>query len=188
MTRRCRSPSASPSCSTCRSRTFSSRRRGAARKPSDPISTSKRRIIMRIFAAHPCRLRRGPPRTGRLRRQRRANAAEQRLPHISIVERAREPAVVLIPGLASPRAVWDGVAPSLRASPPADPGPGQRLWRRRSRRQSRARRARRASSPTCTPISRHSKSRRGCASSAIRWAGSSRSMLAQAHPDRRRPR
>lgn len=38
---------------------------------------------------------------------------EVRLPHISIVKRGHGPAVVLIPGLASPRAVWDGVAPDL---------------------------------------------------------------------------
>lgn len=37
--------------------------------------------------------------------------AEVRLPHISIVKRGHGPAVVLLPGLASPRAVWDGVAP-----------------------------------------------------------------------------
>ena len=39
--------------------------------------------------------------------------AEVRLPHISIVKRGHGPAVVLLPGLASPRGVWDGVAPDL---------------------------------------------------------------------------
>lgn len=39
--------------------------------------------------------------------------AEQRLPHISIVEQGSGPAVVFIPGLASPRASWDGVTASL---------------------------------------------------------------------------
>src|SRR5215218_4426422 len=38
---------------------------------------------------------------------------EVRLPHISMVKRGHGPAVVLLPGLASPRAVWDGVAPDL---------------------------------------------------------------------------
>ena len=42
-----------------------------------------------------------------------ANAAEQRLPHISIVSEGSGSPVVLIPGLSSPRAVWDGVAPEL---------------------------------------------------------------------------
>lgn len=42
-----------------------------------------------------------------------ANAAEQRLPHISIVSQGSGSPVVLIPGLSSPRAVWDGVAPEL---------------------------------------------------------------------------
>lgn len=44
-------------------------------------------------------------------------AAEQRMPHISIValgeaRKGREP-VYLIPGLSSPRQVWDGIAPDL---------------------------------------------------------------------------
>jgi pimeloyl-ACP methyl ester carboxylesterase len=39
--------------------------------------------------------------------------AEVRLPHISIVKQGHGPAVVLLPGLASPRAVWDGVAPEM---------------------------------------------------------------------------
>ena len=40
-------------------------------------------------------------------------AAEQRVGHISIVEQGSGSPVVLIPGLSSPRAVWDGVAPAL---------------------------------------------------------------------------
>ena len=40
-------------------------------------------------------------------------AAEQRLAHISIVEQGSGSPIVLIPGLSSPRAVWDGVAPDL---------------------------------------------------------------------------
>jgi pimeloyl-ACP methyl ester carboxylesterase len=40
-------------------------------------------------------------------------AAEQRLGHISIVSEGRGSPVVLIPGLSSPRAVWEGVAPEL---------------------------------------------------------------------------
>jgi pimeloyl-ACP methyl ester carboxylesterase len=42
-----------------------------------------------------------------------APAAEQRLPHISIVSEGSGSPVVLIPGLSTPRAVWDGVAPEL---------------------------------------------------------------------------
>ena len=40
-------------------------------------------------------------------------AAEQRLAHISIVSQGNGSPVVLIPGLSSPRSVWDGVAPEL---------------------------------------------------------------------------
>ncbi|WP_241659476.1 alpha/beta fold hydrolase [Sphingomonas glacialis] len=40
---------------------------------------------------------------------------EVRLPHISIVTIGTGSPVILIPGLASPRAVWDGVAPALAA-------------------------------------------------------------------------
>lgn len=36
-----------------------------------------------------------------------------RMPHISVVTTGKGPSVVLIPGLASPRAVWDGVAADL---------------------------------------------------------------------------
>ena len=39
--------------------------------------------------------------------------AEERLPHISIMSEGRGSPVVLIPGLSSPRAVWDGVVPTL---------------------------------------------------------------------------
>lgn len=42
-----------------------------------------------------------------------AAPAEQRLGHISIVSEGSGSPVVLIPGLSSPRAVWDGVAPEL---------------------------------------------------------------------------
>ncbi|TMJ20449.1 MAG: alpha/beta hydrolase [Alphaproteobacteria bacterium] len=42
-----------------------------------------------------------------------AAATEVRLPHISIREIGRGDPVVLIPGLATPRAVWDGVVPDL---------------------------------------------------------------------------
>jgi pimeloyl-ACP methyl ester carboxylesterase len=43
-------------------------------------------------------------------------SAEQRLAHISVVAMGSGSPVVLIPGLSSPRAVWDGVAPQLAAS------------------------------------------------------------------------
>lgn len=43
-----------------------------------------------------------------------AAPAEERLAHISVTTLGTSgPAVILIPGLASPRAVWDGVAPEL---------------------------------------------------------------------------
>jgi pimeloyl-ACP methyl ester carboxylesterase len=42
--------------------------------------------------------------------------AEQRRAHISVVEMGSGSPVVLIPGLSSPRAVWDDVAPRLAAS------------------------------------------------------------------------
>ncbi|MEO6199331.1 MAG: alpha/beta hydrolase [Sphingomicrobium sp.] len=42
-----------------------------------------------------------------------AAAAEQQLPHISVQTIGRGSPVVLIPGLGSPRAVWDGVVPAL---------------------------------------------------------------------------
>jgi len=45
-----------------------------------------------------------------------AAAAEQRLAHISVVEMGSGSPVVLIPGLSSPRAVWDGIAPKLAAN------------------------------------------------------------------------
>ena len=40
-------------------------------------------------------------------------SAETRLAHISVVSIGSGDPVVLIPGLASPRAVWDGIAPEL---------------------------------------------------------------------------
>jgi len=43
-------------------------------------------------------------------------AAEQRLPHISITSMGKGSPVVLIPGLSSPRAVWDGIVPELAAA------------------------------------------------------------------------
>lgn len=42
--------------------------------------------------------------------------APVQLDHISIVTVGTGPAIVLIPGLASPRAVWDGVVPALAAT------------------------------------------------------------------------
>jgi pimeloyl-ACP methyl ester carboxylesterase len=42
-----------------------------------------------------------------------AASAETRLPHISIRSIGHGDPVVLIPGLATPRAVWDGIAPEL---------------------------------------------------------------------------
>lgn len=40
-------------------------------------------------------------------------AGEMRMPHISVVAMGKGPPVILIPGLASPRAVWDGIVPEL---------------------------------------------------------------------------
>ncbi len=42
-----------------------------------------------------------------------ATAAPMQMPHISVVATGKGPAVILIPGLSSPRAVWDGVVPGL---------------------------------------------------------------------------
>jgi len=42
-----------------------------------------------------------------------STAIETRLPHISVQSIGSGDPVVLIPGLASPRAVWDGIAPDL---------------------------------------------------------------------------
>jgi pimeloyl-ACP methyl ester carboxylesterase len=42
-----------------------------------------------------------------------AAGTEVRMPHISVVSLGTGSPVILIPGLASPRAVWDGVAPLL---------------------------------------------------------------------------
>jgi pimeloyl-ACP methyl ester carboxylesterase len=42
-----------------------------------------------------------------------AATAEERLPHISVQSIGKGSPVVLIPGLSSPRAVWDGIAPEL---------------------------------------------------------------------------
>ena len=45
-----------------------------------------------------------------------AGVAEQRLPHISITTMGKGDPVVLIPGLSTPRAVWDQIAPGLARS------------------------------------------------------------------------
>lgn len=42
-----------------------------------------------------------------------AAPVEERLPHISIQAIGKGPTVVLIPGLSTPRSVWDGIAPGL---------------------------------------------------------------------------
>ena len=42
-----------------------------------------------------------------------ASTAEVRMDHISVTETGKGSPVILIPGLSSPRAVWDGVAPEL---------------------------------------------------------------------------
>jgi len=45
-----------------------------------------------------------------------AATAEVRMDHISITEAGKGSPVILIPGLSSPRAVWDGVVPALAKS------------------------------------------------------------------------
>ena len=45
-----------------------------------------------------------------------AAAAEVRMDHISVTETGKGSPVILIPGLSSPRAVWDGVVPDLAKS------------------------------------------------------------------------
>ena len=42
-----------------------------------------------------------------------ASSAEVRMDHISVTETGKGSPVILIPGLATPRAVWDGVVPEL---------------------------------------------------------------------------
>ena len=42
-----------------------------------------------------------------------AQPAEHRLAHISIVSEGHGSPVVLIPGLSTPRSVWDGIVPEL---------------------------------------------------------------------------
>jgi pimeloyl-ACP methyl ester carboxylesterase len=45
-----------------------------------------------------------------------ASTAEVRMDHISVTETGKGSPVILIPGLSSPRAVWDGLAPELAKS------------------------------------------------------------------------
>lgn len=45
-----------------------------------------------------------------------ASSAEIRMDHISVTETGKGSPVILIPGLSSPRAVWDGVVPDLAKS------------------------------------------------------------------------
>ena len=45
-----------------------------------------------------------------------ASAAEVRMDHISVTETGKGSPVILIPGLSSPRTVWDGVVPDLAKS------------------------------------------------------------------------
>jgi pimeloyl-ACP methyl ester carboxylesterase len=45
-----------------------------------------------------------------------AGTAEVRMDHISVTETGKGSPVILIPGLSSPRAVWDGVVPELAKS------------------------------------------------------------------------
>ena len=45
-----------------------------------------------------------------------ASAAEVRMDHISVTETGKGSPVILIPGLSSPRSVWDGVVPELAKS------------------------------------------------------------------------
>ncbi len=59
-----------------------------------------------LFQAQPARCRPFPA----------MNEAKATMPHISIIAIGSGVPVVLIPGLSSPRAVWDGVAPALAKS------------------------------------------------------------------------
>src|SRR5689334_4442385 len=104
--------SASPSCSIFRSRTSSSRPRGAAPKPSN--QRSRRGNAMRVFAlilaaCAACTLNWSSP----AQCAPQTSAPEQRLPHISVIQKGSGPGVVFIPGLSSPRASWDSVTAGL---------------------------------------------------------------------------
>ena len=71
---------------------------------------------MRIFAMILCALAASTLDWSPARAATSPAAAEQRLDHISVIKIGRGSPVVLIPGLGSPRAAWDGVAPMLAKS------------------------------------------------------------------------
>ena len=70
-------------------------------------------IALRLAAAVLAPLAILQPNTGHCAPAAAASTTEVRMDHISVTETGKGSPVVLIPGLSSPRAVWDGVAPEL---------------------------------------------------------------------------
>jgi len=70
-------------------------------------------IALRLAAAVLAPLAILQPNTGHCAPAAAASTAEVRMDHISVTETGKGSPVLLIPGLSSPRAVWDGVAPEL---------------------------------------------------------------------------
>jgi len=70
-------------------------------------------IALRLAAAVLAPLAILQPNTGHCAPAAAASTAEVRMDHISVTETGKGSPVILIPGLSSPRAVWDGVAPEL---------------------------------------------------------------------------
>jgi len=73
-------------------------------------------IALRLAAAVLAPLAILQPNTGHCAPAAAASTAEVRMDHISVTETGKGSPVLLIPGLSSPRAVWDGVAPELAKS------------------------------------------------------------------------
>ena len=70
-------------------------------------------IALRLAAAVLAPLAILQPNTGHCAPAAAASTAEIRMDHISVTETGKGSPVIMIPGLSSPRAVWDGVAPEL---------------------------------------------------------------------------
>jgi len=70
-------------------------------------------IALRLAAAVLAPLAILQPNTGHCAPAAAASTAEVRMDHISVTETGKGSPVIMIPGLSSPRAVWDGVAPEL---------------------------------------------------------------------------
>ena len=73
-------------------------------------------IALRIAAAVIAPLAILQPHAGHCAPAAATGTAEVRMDHISVTETGKGSPVILIPGLSSPRAVWDGVVPELAKS------------------------------------------------------------------------